>query len=176
MHSHEQGSLSDPALERNIPQGNKHEEECMSRRIITRVVIHCSATPPDRDIGAADIRRWHVEENGWRDIGYHYVIRRSGKLETGRPLGEPGAHARGFNKRSVGICLVGDGGDFTPAQWRALEVLVAWLQREWPGAEVLGHRDLPGVDKACPTFDVRPWWAARRARAAVDDQPPGAAA
>lgn len=132
------------------------------------LVVHCSATKEDQDIGVDEIRQWHLQR-GWLDVGYHYVIRRDGTVETGRDVRVPGAHARGFNHVSLGICLAGgvesDGktaeSNFTHAQWEALELLIRDLLAEYPDAEVLGHRDLPNVNKACPSFDVREWWATR---------------
>src|SRR3546814_3669760 len=76
------------------------------RRIET-IILHCSYTPPSMDIGAAVIKGWHVDGNGWTDIGYHFVLRRNGAVEEGRPLDVVGAHAKNFNGRSIGICLVG---------------------------------------------------------------------
>jgi len=135
------------------------------------IAIHCSATPAGSDISAADIRRWH-REKGWRDIGYHYVIRLDGTVEKGRDDSIPGAHEPRINRNSLAICLVGGsppvGSDaqkkglgqntYTAAQWNALERLVGKLKHDHPDAEVLGHRDVPGVRKACPSFDVRKWW------------------
>lgn len=133
-------------------------------REITHIVIHCSATPPDSDIGADTIRKWH-KDKGWEDIGYHYVIRRNGQIESGRALEKPGAHVQGHNAKTVGICLVG-GVDknlkaeknYTDDQWASLETLVRDMTRRFPNAEVLGHRDFAGVKKACPCFNVRNWW------------------
>jgi N-acetyl-anhydromuramyl-L-alanine amidase AmpD len=124
------------------------------------IVIHCADTPPDMDIGAEEIRMWHLKR-GWLDIGYHWVIRRDGTIEDGRPSDRPGAHARGYNHISFGICLVGGkGGDnFTDAQWDALAGLVIGLKVGHPEREVLGHRDLPYVQKACPQFDAKDWWS-----------------
>lgn len=132
------------------------------------LVVHCSATSEDMDIGAAEIKRWHLQR-GWLDIGYHYVIRRDGKVEKGRPTNVPGAHARGFNHLSLGICLVGGvesdkktpEANFTHAQWESLELTLRELKRAYPEAEVLGHRDLPNTQKQCPSFDVRSWWESR---------------
>ena len=70
------------------------------------LVVHCSATRPEMDVGVEDIRRWHLAK-GWSDIGYHYVITRNGTPQTGRPEGEIGAHVHGYNARSVGINLSG---------------------------------------------------------------------
>lgn len=132
-------------------------------RPIDYIVIHCSATPPWSDIGAADIDRWH-RERGWDSIGYHYVIRRDGSVESGRPESYVGAHARGFNGSSIGVCLAGgvDGqknpqDNFTTAQMKALAQVIYELRGKYRSAEVLGHRDLPGVAKACPSFDVKQW-------------------
>lgn len=133
------------------------------------IVIHSAATPETMDIGVEDIRRWH-RQKGWLEVGYHKVIRRDGTVEDGRALNVPGAHARGFNHRSVGICLAGGVEsdkktpecNFTHAQWDALGELVADLKDHdmFPNAEVVGHRDLPKVNKACPCFDVASWWDA----------------
>ena len=68
------------------------------------VVIHCADTPEDMDIGAEKIREWHTKERGWDDIGYHWVIRRDGTLDPGRPLEMQGAHAVAVNGSSV--CLL----------------------------------------------------------------------
>ncbi len=131
------------------------------------IIVHCSDTYPAQDIGVDEIRRWHMDK-GWRDVGYHFVIRRDGTVENGRDLDDIGAHARGVNRASVGICLVGGksrlrGADsnFTRAQFKALERLLDSMHRQYPGATVLGHRDLPGVAKACPCFDVPAWWRNR---------------
>jgi N-acetylmuramoyl-L-alanine amidase len=141
------------------------------------IVVHCSATPPEADIGAKEIREWHIKQNGWLDIGYHFVIRRSGLVEEGRKATVQGSHARGFNDRSIGICMVGGvkrmrhagngsvgfvakdvpDNNFTLDQFEALRLKLHALWRAHPNAEVLGHRDLPKVAKACPSFDVRAW-------------------
>jgi N-acetyl-anhydromuramyl-L-alanine amidase AmpD len=137
----------------------------MAKRTKTNhIVLHCSATRGVQDVGAADIRRWH-KAMGWKDIGYHFVIRRNGKVELGRPERDIGSHAQGYNTASVGICMVGGLDDktwkptnnFTAAQWKALTTLVAQLVKRYPAAKVLGHRDFPRVQKACPCFDARTW-------------------
>lgn len=135
-------------------------------RKIDLLLVHCSATPPDMDIGAAEIRRWHVNDNQWSDIGYHYVIRRNGEIEPGRPERTVGAHARGHNANSIGVCLVGgvrrNAGqliaqeNFTPAQWTALRSQLEDLLNRYPGARVLGHRDVDN-SKECPSFSTRDW-------------------
>ena len=145
------------------------------RRRTEYIVIHCSATKPDSDIGADEIDDWH-KQRGWSGLGYHAVIRRDGTIEFGRHFDEVGAHVKGQNYRSVGVCLVGgvdaDGNaedNFSTEQLKSLTAIVATLERAYPDAEVLGHRDLsPDLDgdgvveenewiKDCPCFDVREW-------------------
>jgi N-acetylmuramoyl-L-alanine amidase len=133
------------------------------RKVTKFIVIHCSATPPKLDVGAKDIRQWH-RQKGWIDIGYHKVIRRDGSVEDGRPLDVVGAHVEGHNSTSIGICLVGGVDEknqpqdnFTPAQWDALAALLSDLVKAYPGCTIQGHRDFPGVKKACPSFDVAAW-------------------
>ncbi len=135
------------------------------RRTTDYIVVHCSATRSSQDIGASEIRKWHVEDNGWADVGYHLIVRRNGTIELGRPLHVSGAHARGVNSRSVGVCLVGgiDGhgnaqNNFTAAQFDSLIDCLNFLFVVYKDAELVGHRDLPGVNKDCPSFDVQEWW------------------
>lgn len=127
------------------------------------IAVHCSATGPSVNWGAADIDRSH-RLRGFTKIGYHYVIKRDGAIEKGRALNERGAHIEGFNHCSVGVCLIGgvDGtkkmnpqANFTEDQLEALRHLVNYLLGCFPGAKVQGHRDFPGVKKACPSFDVK---------------------
>lgn len=143
-------------------------------RPIDTLILHCSATPPDMDIGVAEIDTWHKAQ-GWKRIGYHFVIRRNGTVERGRPLAQVGAHVEGHNRRTIGICLVGGVRDhgrhplvennFTPAQWAALRALVVDLLGRFPKAGVIGHRDVE-PHKACPSFDVRAWLVRERIPAA----------
>lgn len=122
------------------------------------IVIHCADTPSTMDIGAKEIRQWHIVDNGWADIGYHYVIRRNGLREHGRALEAIGSHVRGFNSCSVGVCMVGGkgGNNFTKLQFDELEKLVKELKLKYPKAEVVGHCEL-NSGKTCPSFDVQAW-------------------
>ena len=136
-----------------------------ARPITDRIVIHCSATPPKRDIGRVEIDQWH-KARGWAGIGYHFVVRRDGTLEYGREVTKLGAHSKGYNARSVAICLVGGVNEaskpesnFTDKQWAALERIVAALRLVWPAADVIGHNEV--ARKACPSFNVQEWLAAR---------------
>lgn len=130
------------------------------------LVIHCSATRPSQTkVDAAEIRRWH-RAKGWVDIGYHYVIKRDGTVEHGRPISVVGAHVQGHNHNTIGICLVGGVSEadirvpemnFTQEQMDSLKELLISLKREFEGVQILGHRDFEGVNKACPSFDVKTW-------------------
>lgn len=135
----------------------------MNTRTIKYIAVHCSATKPTQDIGVDDIRRWHKAQ-GWKDVGYHYVIRRDGTLEDGRPESVAGAHVSGFNSNSIGVCLVGGinvqgkaENNFTPEQWDTLKLLLRHLRAKYPAATIQGHRDFPNVKKDCPCFDVKSW-------------------
>ncbi len=126
------------------------------------IVVHCSATRCDRPYPVQQLFHDHVEVNGWRFIGYHYYIRTNGRVEETRPLERVGAHAVGYNAHSIGICYEGgldkDGNiadTRTEAQKKAMAELVYRLKQQFPAIHtVLGHRDLPGVQKACPCFDA----------------------
>lgn len=128
------------------------------------IVVHCAATQPKSDIGAADIDRWHRGQ-GWQCIGYHFVIRRNGTIEEGREEDKIGSHVQNHNANSIGICMVGgvaaDGktaeNNFTPEQFASLKQLVARLKTKYQNAVVQGHRDFHGVAKDCPSFNVKDW-------------------
>ena len=129
-------------------------------RHIDTIIVHCSATNAYQDIGVEEIRDWHVNGNLWSDIGYHYVIRRNGRIEDGRPVGRSGAHARGHNSGSIGICLVGGIGDngkadanFSIEQYISLKQLITHLKSEHDIVKVIGHRDVS--KKECPCFSVQ---------------------
>lgn len=146
-------------------------------RDIDLFVVHCSATKPSQDIGVDWIRRIHVRDNRWSDVGYHYVIKRDGTIQQGRPVERPGAHTKGHNMHTIGICLAGGLGDdgsivegydhaFTRDQECAMRRLLRYLWAQYPDAGITGHRDLSpdknhdGVItkdewlKNCPCFDV----------------------
>lgn len=132
-------------------------------RKLNEIIIHCSATEEGRDFTVEDIRRWHVQGNGWRDIGYHFVIYRDGTIHIGRPLEQAGAHTSGHNAYSVGICYVGGVATDrktpkdtqTPQQREALVTLVRILKQAYGISKVSGHREY--ANKACPSFDVQKW-------------------
>lgn len=127
-------------------------------RNINLIIVHCSATPEGHDVSVADIDRWH-RERGFDGIGYHYVVYIDGSVHEGRPLNKVGAHCKGHNAHSIGICYVG-GVDLngkpkdtrTLAQKDALVNLLMRLKRRFPKAVIRGHRDFAA--KACPSFDA----------------------
>ena len=141
-----------------------------TKRKVDLLVVHCSDTYARMDIDAAEIRRWHVQDRGWSDIGYHFIIKRDGTVQTGRDLDhdgdifeEVGAHVEGYNKNSIGICLVGGKGDdgkpennFTDKQFQSLETLLRVIKADYPKATIHGHREFNHA-KACPSFDVQDW-------------------
>lgn len=129
-------------------------------RKITAIVIHCSDSPK-ATTKTADIRRWHVQERGWSDIGYHRVIEGDGSVHQGRPDDVAGAHAEGYNSGSLGICVTGafdrESISLDDAQGEALVQVVATLAKRHGVApkDIIGHRDVyprikQPVAKSCP--------------------------
>ncbi|WP_457663704.1 N-acetylmuramoyl-L-alanine amidase [Sinorhizobium medicae] len=130
-------------------------------RPIKEIVVHCTATPEGRDVSVDTIRSWHVGQ-GWKDIGYHYVVMLDGTVEPGRPEEQIGSHVAGHNTGTLGIVYVGgvskDGktpkDTRTPAQKAALMDLTRALIAKYPTIKkVTGHNQYSA--KACPSFDVR---------------------
>lgn len=144
------------------------------KRRIDRLIVHCSATKPNWMAGRGllakrdEIDRWHREDNGWSGIGYHYLIDRDGHFTQGRDPERTGAHVKGHNTGSLGICLIGGHGaaatdsfadHFTSAQEKTLVAMLdSWLE-DFPQATVHGHNEF--ASKGCPGFDVQSWWAAQ---------------
>ena len=143
---------------------------------INHIVIHCAATPNGKALGhfgktaAEIIDEWHAERGFHRTemakrhknphlnaIGYHFVIETNGCTESGRTEWEQGAHVKGHNENSLGICLVGTD-QFTRHQWHALARLLDKLKNKYPNAQIVGHRDFPNVHKTCPGFSVKDYF------------------
>lgn len=127
-------------------------------RYINEIIIHCSQSPWRRDDTAKDIDAWH-KNRGFSCIGYHYVVDLDGTIERGRPISRAGAHVKGHNAHSIGICYIGgvdQDGKFvdtrTPQQRAALLKLVTNLVKMYH-CPVYGHRDFAA--KACPCFDAK---------------------
>ncbi len=143
---------------------------------VSTIFVHCSATRSTWMQGSplaakvTEIRRWHVRERGWKDIGYHWLIDRDGKVARGRPETQVGSHVKGHNTGSIGICLIGGHGsaetdefldNFTPEQDRALRDLIADIKTRADIKAVRGHNEVAA--KACPGFNVAAWLAHRPA-------------
>tara|TARA_R110000824_G_scaffold26873_2_gene91844 strand:+ start:567 stop:1163 length:597 start_codon:yes stop_codon:yes gene_type:complete len=131
----------------------------MARNKTNHIIWHHAATKPDMNIGAADIDMWH-KARGFNGVGYHRVVRRDGTVEQGRKDDAIGAHCKGYNDQSYGVCIVGGIGDdgqpelnFTDAQYRAIRIEAARLSVLYPNATHVGHRDL--APTLCPGFDIR---------------------
>lgn len=136
-------------------------------RQINELFIHCSATQPKWMAANScqqkveEIRRWHTDK-GWSNIGYHFVVDRQGDVCVGRPVERVGAHAKGHNKNSIGICLIGGFGSdaddkfeehYTDLQRKALDNLIKDLTDEHSNAKIRGHNEVSS--KACPGFRVK---------------------
>lgn len=154
-------------------------------RAINLIVIHCSATPNGRPDTVADIDAGHRAGGFRRDpaairryqavlghalgsVGYHYVIETAGTVRAGRHPSEIGAHVKGLNDKSLGICLIGTD-RYSLEQFASLRVLIANMRQQYPAAKIIGHRDCSPdkngdgvIDhrdwlKICPGFDVQTW-------------------
>lgn len=135
-----------------------------NKRNIKEIILHCSATPEGEDYTAEQIRQWHLQR-GFSDIGYHYVVYRDGSVHKGRDESQTGAHCKGHNSNSIGVCYIGGcaarsvrgwqntGKDTrTSAQRSSLNRLIAELLRRYPSSTVHGHNEYAA--KACPGFRV----------------------
>lgn len=123
-----------------------------------RIILHCSDTKADPFLDVETVRRWHVNGNGWRDVGYHFVIKVDGTIEVGRPLSMKGAHTKGHND-SIGVCYIGGKSNqghpkdtMTPQQEVAFENLVLSLRCLFGDLTLHGHNEYS--NKRCPCFDV----------------------
>jgi len=144
-----------------IYQGPRHH-------LVDEVILHCSATRPSwwanksLEEQVAEFRRWHVEDRGWRDIGYHFIVGRAGKILRGRAETVVGAHTQGKNRGTLGVCLVGGHGssekddffdNFTKEQLWSTRWLVQNIAKRTDLKKVSGHNQYAA--KACPGFQVR---------------------
>ena len=133
-------------------------------RYIDKIVVHCSATPEGRDVSAATIDEWH-KQRGWSGIGYHFVVGLNGNIEYGRDLDKTGAHVKGHNTGSIGICYIGGIDSVskvakdtrTSEQKESLLDLIKTLKKLHPQAIVHGHNEFSS--KACPCYDANAEYA-----------------
>jgi len=130
------------------------------KRNVNEVIIHCSATPEGADFTVEDIRKWHLAR-GWSDIGYHFVVYRNGTIHRARSLEKIGAHVKGRNTNTIGVCYIGGVGldgktakdTRTQAQRDALRWLVTEIAKDPRIKKISGHNQYAA--KACPSFNVR---------------------
>lgn len=130
----------------------------MKTRFIDKIIIHCADTRVDQNFTSKDIDRWH-KERGWSEIGYHYVILLDGTIEKGRDVNKAGAHCKGYNKTSIGVCFMGgknaDNSKWekpTKCQVECFKNLDIELSMKYPNISVHGHYEYSS--KSCPNFDI----------------------
>jgi len=123
-----------------------------ANREIKYIVVHHSATTPGNDVEAAEIHAWH-KERSWSGIGYNYVVGVAGNVESGRPEYWVGAHTKGHNSESIGVCIIGTGFPQAKGQLESAKELLRQLLNRYPNAKLVGHRDL-NDNTECPGFDV----------------------
>ena len=129
-------------------------------RKINKIIVHCTATKRDHNVTTDDLRKWHVDENGWSDIGYHFFIDLEGCVHECRPIEKTGAHTFGHNYDSIGIAYAGGLGSDNAwhdtrndQQKQTLEELLCSLKLSYYNAKIYGHNYFSS--KACPSFDAR---------------------
>lgn len=132
-------------------------------RKINKIIVHCTYTPEGREVTTDDLYKWHVIENGWSDIGYHFFIDLDGCLHECRPIEKTGAHCKGNNWDSIGVAYAGgmsaNGEQSFPEDTRteeqkdALYELLLKLKESYRDSIIYGHRDFS--EKECPSFDAR---------------------
>ena len=128
-------------------------------REVNKIIIHCSATVEGVNVSTATIKSWHVKGRGWSDIGYHFIIGLDGAIDYGRPISRQGAHTKGENADSIGICYIGGLSDKkrakdtrTEAQKKALIKILKTLTHIYPNATIHSHFEY--ANKSCPCFNA----------------------
>lgn len=139
-------------------------------RPLSEIIIHATATRAEwwadktTSQKVAEVRRWHMVDRGWADIGYHFLIDRDGTTANGRAIDKVGAHTQGRNTGTIGIALFGGHGSastdrfrdhFTTAQDMALRALITALRAKYGTLALSGHNQWAA--KACPGFNVPKW-------------------
>ncbi len=130
----------------------------MTFRKINKLVVHVSDSPDTLDIGVTEIRRWHADPppkgNGWKDVGYNFIIRRNGVVELGRPLQDIPSHTKGHNSDSIGICWVGRNAMSTEQLKSLVSILkTLMLLFNLKSTDVYGHKELD-KGKSCPNYNM----------------------
>ena len=138
-----------------------------SKRVINEIIVHCTASREGQPMTVDAIRRMHIKDRGWSDIGYHYVVYIDGSIHEGRPVNISGAHCKYHNTHSIGVVYVGGLANLpnvpyaklppkdtrTPAQKAGLLKLLKQLKQLYPKATIHGHCEY--ANKACPCFDAK---------------------
>ena len=127
----------------------------LSSENINYLVVHCSDTDNDDNIGAKEIHELHLSF-GWDGIGYHKIIQRSGLIEVGRPEFWIGAHVFQHNLESLGVCLIGKD-KFTKNQFNSLKIILKDWKVKYPKAKIVGHCYFDNTNKTCPNFNLKKW-------------------
>ena len=128
-------------------------------RLVKEIIIHCSATREEQQVSVDTIRDWHLAK-GWNDIGYHFYIDLDGTINKGRDIDKMGAHCKGHNRNSIGICYCGgvEADGKTPKDTRTQEQkdsllnVLKTLKAMYPEAVIYSHSEFAA--KACPSFDA----------------------
>ena len=120
---------------------------------INEIILHCSDSDNLAHDDISVIRKWHVDERGFDDVGYHYFIKFEGQVQKGRDLSYAGSHCQNHNKNSIGICLHGKLA-FTTEQYRALRLLIGELEARFTISRIVGHH-FHQPAKTCPNFSVK---------------------
>ena len=128
-------------------------------RQINKVIIHCTATPENRKTTLEEVTLWH-RKRGFKTIGYHYLIHLNGEVSRGRLEKDIGAHCKGYNSNSIGVCYVGGcDSNFKPKDTRtheqrhALRMLIEYLSDKYKGVTIHGHYEFS--NKSCPSFNIK---------------------
>jgi len=154
-------------------------------RKINQIIVHCTATRPDwwenKTINeqVKEVTRWHLDR-GFSDIGYHFLVSRSGEVVQGRPVEKSGAHAKSHNSDSIGVAMFGGFGSdaddlatehFTPLQLAATYELIRKLQEQYgvKNENVIGHNRISS--KSCPGFRVQKWLSGMKLSEATASKP-----
>ena len=122
---------------------------------INYLVVHCSDTDDNDNIGAKEIHQLHLSF-GWDGIGYHKIIQKNGLIEVGRPEFWIGAHVFEHNQESLGVCLIGKD-KFTKNQFNSLKIILRDWKVKYPQAKIVGHCDFNNTNKTCPNFNLKKW-------------------
>ena len=128
-------------------------------RLVKEIIIHCSATREEQQVSVDTIRDWHLAK-GWNDIGYHFYIDLDGTINKGRDIDKMGAHCKGHNRNSIGICYCGgvEADGKTPKDTRTQEQkdsllhVLKTLKAMCSEAVIYSHSEFAA--KACPSFDA----------------------